>query len=298
MSTSNIFGFEETEKMGLRKGVVFYFNDWIDEKIISILEEIIEQFLSLTQAQFTKKYNGENSAYVNRRNIRGGWKKIFHREFDNKSFDSSNILILDNCTSQNLQTVYACVKPSNYKAPSIDYFVYSYLYFQCPLDIDWSTIYQFMEYVNSKLTIHYASAGYEMAFNDLCPKSAGYGVRALKQLNYVNSEYTEWRELCLSTRFGVPCPNFIQILWPELTQKIESEIPNELHGKLVNANLFLDILDRKSGKMPEPTLEQIETRYQKLYWLLKPILVSPERPMFMKKEDWEKRLRRFEEKQS
>ena len=273
----NIFGFEETEKMGIRKGVVFYFNDWIDEKIISILEEIIEQFLSLTQAQFTKKYNGENSAYVNRRNIRGGWKKIFHREFDNKSFDSSNILILDNCTSQNLQTVYACVKPSNYKAPSIDYFVYSYLYFQCPLDIEWSTIYQFMEYVNSKLTIHYASAGYEMAFNDLCPKSAGYGV---------------------STRFGVPCPNFIQILWPELTQKIESEIPNELHGKLVNANLFLDILDRKSGKMPEPTLEQIQTRYQKLYWLLKPILVLPERPMFMKKGDWEKRLRRFEEKQS
>ena len=262
------------------------------------MEEIIEQFLSLTQAQFTKKYNGENNAYVLRRNIRGGWKKIFYREFDNKSFDSSNILILDNCTSQNLQTVYACVKPSNYKAPSIDYFVYSYLYFQCPLDIEWSTIYQFMEYVNSKLTIHYASAGYEMAFNDLCPKSAGYGVRALKQLDYVNSEYTEWGELCLSTRFGVPCPNFIQILWPELTQKIESEIPNELHGKLGNANLFLDILDRKSGKMPEPTLEQIETRYQKLYWLLKPILVSPERPMFMKKEDWEKRLRRFEEKQS
>lgn len=38
MNTSNIFGFEETEKMGLRKGVVLYFNDWIDEKIISILE--------------------------------------------------------------------------------------------------------------------------------------------------------------------------------------------------------------------------------------------------------------------
>ena len=44
MNTSNILGFEETEKMGLRKGVVFYFNDWIDEKIISVLEEIIEQF--------------------------------------------------------------------------------------------------------------------------------------------------------------------------------------------------------------------------------------------------------------
>jgi len=41
MNTSNIFGFEETEKMGLRKGAVFYFSDWIDEKIISILEEIV-----------------------------------------------------------------------------------------------------------------------------------------------------------------------------------------------------------------------------------------------------------------
>ena len=95
MNTSNIFGFEETEKMGLRKGIVYYFNDWIDEKIISILEEIVEQFLSLTQAQFTKKRSGENDAYVNRRNIRGGWKKVFHRAFDN--FDDSNILILDNC---------------------------------------------------------------------------------------------------------------------------------------------------------------------------------------------------------
>ena len=165
MNMGNIFGFEETEKMGLRKGVVFYFNDWIDEKIISILEEIIEQFFSLTQAQFTKKRNGKNDAYVNRRNIRGGWKKIFHREFDSKSFESANILILDNCTSQSLQTIYACVKPSNYKVPPIDYFVYSYLYFQCLLDIEWSTIYQFMEYVNGKLTIHYASAGYEMAFH-------------------------------------------------------------------------------------------------------------------------------------
>lgn len=140
------------------------------------LFEIVKPIKGIYRPEFD-----ENDAYVNRRNIRGGWKKIFHREFDNKSFDSANILILDNCTSQNLQTIYACVKPSNYKAPSIDYFVYSYLYFQCPLDIEWSTVYQFME--------------------------------------YVNSEYTEWRALCLSTRFGVPCPNFIQVLCPELTQK-------------------------------------------------------------------------------
>lgn len=252
---SNIFDFKETEKMGLRKGVVFYFNDWIEEKIISILEEIVEQFLFLTQMQFTKKRNGDSDAYVNRRNIRGGWKKVFHRAFDN--FDSSNILVLDNCTPQQLQTIYTCIKLTNYRVPSINYFVYSYLCFQFPLDIEWSTVYQFIEYVNSK--------------------------------------YTEWDNIRLSTRFGVPCPNFIQVLYPELMQKMGSEIPNELHTKLVNSNLFLDILDRKSEKMFEPTLEQIGARHQKLYRLLKPLLVSPERSMFMKKEDYEKRLKRFEE---
>ena len=290
---SNIFDFEETEKMGLRKGIVFYFNDWVDEKTISILEGIIEQFLFLTQAQFTKKCNGGSDVYVNRRKIRGGWKKVFHQSLDN--FDDTNILILDNCTPQQLQTVYTRIMPTNYRVPSRNYFVYSYLYFQCPLDIEWSAVYQFMEYVNSKLTIHYASAGYEMAFNALCPKSDGYGVRALKQLNYVNSEYTEWDGLCLSTRFGVPCPNFIQVLYPGLMEKIGPEIPKELHPKLVNSNLFLDILDRESEKMVEPALEQVKARYQKLYCLLKPVLVSPERSIFMKKEDWEKRLKRFEE---
>ncbi len=120
-------------------------------------------------------------------------------------------------------------------------------------------------------------------------------MRALNNLKYVNSHYTEWDELCLSTRFGIPCPNFIQILYPEFIQKIGSKISDELHAKLVNSHLFLDILDRKSEKMPEPELEQIAVRYQKLYRLLKPVLVSPERSMFMKKDAYEKRLKRFDE---
>lgn len=84
-------------------------------------------------------------------------------------------------------------------------------------------------------------------------------------------------------------------IYPGLMEKIGPEIPKELHPKLVNSNLFLDILDRESEKMVEPALEQVKARYQKLYCLLKPVLVSPERSIFMKKEDWEKRLKRFEE---
>ena len=57
MNTSNIFGFEETEKMGLRKGVIYYFNDWIDEKIISILELCP---LSFIQTDNYYKYAEEN----------------------------------------------------------------------------------------------------------------------------------------------------------------------------------------------------------------------------------------------
>ena len=50
----NIFHFEETEKFGLRKGIVFYFDDWIEPKTISVLEKTIEEFLLINHAEFTK----------------------------------------------------------------------------------------------------------------------------------------------------------------------------------------------------------------------------------------------------
>lgn len=34
----NCLDFEETEQYGLRKGIVFYFDDLIDEEIITFLE--------------------------------------------------------------------------------------------------------------------------------------------------------------------------------------------------------------------------------------------------------------------
>ena len=51
----NYFDFEETEQYGLRKGIVFYFDDLIDEEIVTFLEGVIEKFLLMTHAEFTKK---------------------------------------------------------------------------------------------------------------------------------------------------------------------------------------------------------------------------------------------------
>lgn len=284
----NIFHFEETEKFGLRKGIVFYFDDWIEPKTIPILEKIIEEFLLMTHVEFTKKH-GTND-YPNRRNIRGGWRKVFHREFDDKDFNETYHLEFDNCAPQNLQTIHACVALSN----SDD--IYNYLYFQCPTDTEWSAIYQFMEYVNRNLNVLYASAGYEIAINILhYPGSMGYGIRAMKDLKYVNSEESEWYNLRFKFLFGVPCPNFIQILCPDWAKKIGDEIPDGIYAKTEKENLFLDILNRTSGQICEPILKTIETRYQALYHLLKPLIIPPERTRFMKKEDWEKRLKRFEE---
>lgn len=242
----------------------------------------------MTHAEFTKK-RGSND-YPNRRNIRGGWRKIFHREFDDKDFTDTCCLQLDNCAPQHLQTIHVGIGLTNSEG------IYNYLYFQCSTDTEWSAIYQFVEYVNRDLNVLYASAGYEMAINKLhYPGSMGYGIRALKNLKYVNSEETDWHLLRFKFKFGVPCPNFIQILCPDWAKKIGDEIPDGIYTKAEKGKLFLDILNRTSGQICEPILETIEARYQALYHLLKPLIIPPERTRFMKKEDWDKRLKRFED---
>ena len=267
--------------------MAFYFDDWVNGEVVDILEGIIEKFLLMTHAEFTKK-RGTND-YPNRRNIRGGWQKVLHREFDGKDFTSTYYLQLDNCAPQYLQTVHACAALTNAES------IYEYLYFQCPVDTEWSDIYQFMEYVNRNLNVLYASAGYEMGINILhYPGSMGYGIRALKNLKYVNSEETDWYKLRFDFCFGIPCPNFIQILCSDWAEKIGDEIPDGVYAKTEKGKLFLDLLNRTSGQICEPVFETVEARYQVLYHFLKPLIITPERTRFMRKEDWEKRLKRFE----
>lgn len=289
----NVLDFEETEKYGLRKGMVFYFDDLINAEAVSSLEEILDHFLLMTRREFTQKRGGND--YVSRRTIRGGWRKVFHREFDGKDFMFSQVLTLDNVSPRHLQTIYASIKLSNYRNPGVNSLCSS-LYFQCPLDTDWTDVYPFVEDVNRRLNVRYASAGYEMAFNILYyPGSMGYGTRALRNLNYVNSEETEWQRLGASGKMGIPCPNFIQALCADWAKKIDAKSPHGICAQTKDGSLFLDILDHSSGRMREPPFEEAESRFRRLYHLLKPLLVLPERTRYMKKEDWEKRLNRFAE---
>lgn len=253
----------------------------------------------MTHMEFTKKRNGNE--HVNIRNLRGDWRKVFRREFDCEDFSKydTGVLTLDSCTPQRLQTIRAIIRMGN-NIPARCHIQsrlikVNRIYFQLPLEIEWSAIFQFIVYVNEKLDLHYASAGYEMAFNIYhYPGSAGYATRALKNLKYINSDQTEWGDLFVVTDFGIPCPNFIQVLCPDLAQRINNSTASTIYRKWDNNRLFLDILNRKADHLHEPAVEEIGARYKELYQILLPIIVLPPKPMFMKENDWKDRLKRFE----
>lgn len=286
------FSFKETEKIGLRKMSIFYFDNPIDDCIVLAAETIIEQFLFLSHTEFTKKRGG--SDYANIRNIRGGWRKVFHREFDNRDCDSM-ILTLENSEPSHLQNSRTFIKLHNESSN-----VYHEIYFQWPVETDWTVICGFIEWVCSLLDVKYASAGYDMAYNvHHYPGSAGQSVRALRDLKYVNSQFTEWGiSYCLKAKSeqGIPCPNFIQAFSNTFYSRIEAEHTENMgiHRRFLHNMLFLDILDWAGEQAMEPPFEVIEARYATLYKVLKPLIISYDRPVYLKPDEWVKRQERFQ----
>ncbi len=75
-------------RYGIRKGIILYLADWFTPEKIEAVEDILSRFLDMTGETFTKKCSGRLDAYPGTgcpsgfRNIRGGWQKIFRREFD------------------------------------------------------------------------------------------------------------------------------------------------------------------------------------------------------------------------
>ncbi len=81
--------FEETEKIGLRKGSILHFDDPIDSETILKLETILEQFLILSHTKFSKKRGG--LGHVNIRNLRGSWKRFFTENLTNENRRTASV---------------------------------------------------------------------------------------------------------------------------------------------------------------------------------------------------------------
>lgn len=281
--------FEENDKYGIRKSMVFYFYDSMNSEKVKIIEEIIKTYIEQFQSEFNKKRVNDEYEF---KNIRGGWQKIFHKVYDNADFESANIVEFLGGDGEYLLNHRMYMNLWEGRLPSI-------LIFECRKLTDWEKIYRFMEYVNELLEVHFASVGYDIAYNPWKSENGPYSVRNLKSSRILNSYITEWNNMgyILKEKTGICCPNIIQILNPDFCQKLdmdkisESEIANM---KYVGKNLMIDILDRKDEEFVEPEQCILERRMDSLYQLLKPIVIEYGRMVYLKPDAWEQRMHRFE----
>lgn len=283
--------FEENIKYGygIRKSIVFYFFDSIDSKKIEIIENIIHTFIELFQVKFNKKRINDEYDF---RNIRGGWQKIFHKvcEVDDFKNHAHIVEFLEGDEEYLLNhRVYMILWEGNLP---------SRLIFHCRQQTEWEQIYQFMEYVNEQLEVHFASSGYDIVDNPW-KGGAPYAVRSLKKSRILNSYMTEWDNMgyILKEKSGICCPNIIQILSPDFYHRLDLnriDTSGIINTKMVGRNLMIDILDIKDRKFVEPELSELEQRMDSLYQMLKPIVIEYDRMMYLKPDAWEQRMRRFE----
>lgn len=229
---------------GIRKGIILYFNDIITEQVILTVEDIVSEFLTMTNGTFTKKHSFRSDTFTYRnpscyRNIRGGWKNIFHKEFDGRFNDQTDAegtiiansnnegICFSDCDTQNLQHIEADIRLSNYKNWRN---ATSELYFLCETSVSWQQIYDFVIYMIEKLDVQYASAGYEMALNPYCCNRCLRGNRQLKNLPFVNSYSTEWEYMRNIDERKIFIPNFLQVLSKEMFQSLNSDtLPENIH---------------------------------------------------------------------
>ena len=142
---------------GIRKGIILYLSDWFTSDKIAAVEEVLSRFLTMTGETFTKKRSGTLDAYPGRncpsgfRNIRGGWQKIFHREFDGKF---EGVLTLSNCDSEHVQTVHCFLALSNCKHWVT---ASSKIYFQFSRSVPWGDVWDFLIYVNQPPSLSYSA---------------------------------------------------------------------------------------------------------------------------------------------
>lgn len=295
---------------GIRKGIILYFNDMVTEQIILTVEDIVSEFLTMTNGTFTKKHSFRNDAFTYRnpscyRNIRGGWKTIFHKEFDGRFNDqteedgtviansSSEGIFFSDCDAQNLQRIEADIRLSNFKNWRT---ATSELYFLCETSVSWQQICDFAVDMSGRLDVQYASAGYEMALNPYCCNRCLRGYRQLKNLPFVNSYSTEWQYMrVLKDERKILIPNFLQVLSKEMFRSLDSDaLPENLHIRaLENEKWLIDVLDHKE-ELKEPPEADLANRFHILQSFFQPIIVQREKPLYLKPDEWEIRKKRFD----
>ena len=280
---------ENNVKYDIRKGIILYLSDWFTPEKVAAVEEVLSRFLAMTGETFTKKRSGTLDAYPGRscpsgfRNIRGGWQKIFHREFDG---EFEGVLTLSNCDSEHVQTVHCFLALSNCKRWVT---ASSKIYFQFSRSVPWGDVWDFLIYVNQMLDIQYASAGCEMATNPFCfhPQA----IRLLRDMPLVNSYDTEW--FFRKYDCAIQCPNLIQVLSQELLSPL-SPLPED--GRISalpmeGGKQLIHILDGEA--LEEPGEEELLERLHTLNTWFRPILFQQEKPMYFKPDAWEIRCQRF-----
>ena len=284
-------------RYGIRKGIILYLADWFTPEKIEAVEDILSRFLDMTGETFTKKCSGRLDAYPGTgcpsgfRNIRGGWQKIFRREFDGQfqpvpSQDGSGVLSLSNCDSEHLQTVHCFLAFSNFK-----HWVRasSKIYLQFSRCVPWRDVWDFLVYVNQILDVQYASAGHEIATNPF--HFHPQAIRMLRDLPLVNSYDTEW--YFRRDDHTIQCPNLIQILSEEHLSPLP---PPPKDSGITVLPMFgrkqtVHVLDGTA--LEEPPEEELLARLRALDTWSRPILAQLEKPMYFKPEAWEIRCRRF-----
>ena len=285
-------------KYGIQKGIILYLADWFTPEKVDVVEEVLSRFLTMTGETFTKKCSGTLDAYPGKscpsgfRNIRGGWQKIFHREFDGQfastpSQDGSGVLSLSNCDGEHLQTVHCFLALYNFKRWVK---ASSKIYFQFSRCVPWREVLDFLIYVNQSLDVQYASAGYEMAVNPF--HFSPPAIRALRDLPLVNSFDTEW--YFRKYDHTIQCPNLIQVLSEELLSPL-SPPPGDSAVTLVpldGGKQVVHILDGEA--LDEPSEEELLTRLRTLNTWFQPILAQLEKPMYFKPDAWAIRCQRFD----
>lgn len=293
----------ELEKIeyGIRKGVVCCFRDVITDAVLLIVEDILTEFLFMTGGTFTKKHSFRADAATRRnpsgyRSIRGGWRKIYHKEFDNRfapdgADGSSEGLDLSDCAESRLQTIGADIQLSNFKYWHKGS---SWLYFVCPPSVSWQALTDFTQYINEHLDIQYASAGYEMVLNPYCYSRCLRAYRHMKDLPYVNSFATEWQyQQTIKDEGRIHTPNFLQILRADTYRALSQPPPPGIHAAALKGEKWLiDLLDH-GDEIREPPEAELAERFRALQAYFRPILALREKPLYLKPAEWEIRKSRY-----